>query len=208
MDHADLLRLTQNTSWLFPAGDWTDIRPHLPVLYSLARWVNAPHYGVPDKLSHPPRCFEIGVRQGPSTLALLLAMRETNGSLLSIDFDPVETAVAQRLVAEAELSPWWHFELAHSDLFELPESHQQLDLLWIDGEHHHPQPTQDFTRYAPHVRANGMIVLHDYYLEPWRMDENEDGVRRCVEEVIRPSGQYEWCVLPWSYGLTIVRKLF
>lgn len=197
--------LTYDTSFLFPAGDWCDLRAHLLTLYSIAKNINALPYGKPES-QRPPLCLEIGVRQGPSTMALLLAMRETNGKLISLDIDPVETAVAKQLVAEHGLSGFWDFHLISSDEFARTFK-ETIDFLWIDGDHCDPQPTLDFEHYAPLVRKDGMIAFHDYSLEPWRMDEGENGVFKCVEGV-KQSGQFEVCVLNYSYGLVLMRKLW
>lgn len=197
----DLMDLVETTGWLFPAGEWTDIQAHLPVLYSLARWCNATAQNGRPVIDRPPRCLEIGVRQGVSTVAILLAMRRTGGTLISLDIDPVETAEARKIIDAAGLAAFWDFRLMHSDAFT---SEDPFDFAWIDGDHHDPQPTKDFEHIAPMVRVGGMIAMHDYFVEDWR--EDAGGVARAVE-FAKASGQYEVCTLPWSYGCTILRKL-
>ena len=201
-DEADLMRMVENTAGYTPAGDYFDMRPHLPVLYSIARWCTCSPLGEPLPL-RPPRCLEIGVRQGTSTIAILMAMRRTNGRLISLDFDPVESAVTQQTVREQGLDQWWDFHLAHSDEFAITFT-EELDFLWIDGEHEHPQPSRDFANYAPRVRQGGIIAMHDYWVDSPR--PTALGVLYCVEEV-RKSGQFEICSLPWAYGLTLMRRI-
>lgn len=198
-----LIDMVDDTSSVFPAGDWIDSRPHLLTLYNIARHITCPKYGKPDQ-ARPPRCLEIGVRQGPTTMAILTAMKRTGGRLISLDIDPVETAVAARLIEEAGLSEFWEFHLQSSDDF-YPTFSGELDLLWIDGDHRDPQPTRDFEHFAPFVRTDGVIAMHDFFVEPWR--EDEDGVRKCVEAV-RQTGQYEIMVLPYTYGCVLMRKLW
>lgn len=199
----DLMDLVDDTTFLFPAGQWVDIQPHLPVLYTLARWCTGTRYGVP-MATRPPLCLEIGVRQGVSTVALLLAMRRNGGKLISLDIDPVEPAVAAGIIDAAGLTAFWDFHLIHSDAFYQTFT-GELDFLWVDGDHHAPQPSLDFAHYAPLVREGGMIAMHDYFVEEHRSDAG--GVAQCVEAA-RASGQYEVCTLPWAYGLTIMRKLW
>jgi predicted O-methyltransferase YrrM len=199
-----LIDLMDDTSALFPAGDWVDMRAHLLTLYTLARYCTAPPWG-PPLPTRPPLVLEIGVRQGVSTLALLLAMRKTGGRLISLDTDPVETAVACRLMTETGLAAHWEFHLAHSDAFAA-QCPSGLDLLWIDGDHREPQPSIDFQHYAPKVREGALIVLHDAYLEPWRT--GDFGVPQLLAAIQEQCPHaFERVVLPYGFGLVILRKV-
>ncbi len=197
-----LIDLCDDTMPVFPAGQWSDIQPHLLVLYSLARWCTAPLFGeaVPTR---PPRCLEIGVRQGVSTVAILAGLKRNGGHLVSLDIDPVESAVAADVIARLGLTDQWEFHLEHSDAFASRMT-GELDLLWIDGDHNSPQPQRDFDNYAPFVRQNGIIAMHDRWVEPSRPDEF--GVEACVQSVLGRGG-YELMTLPWTYGLVLMRKL-
>ena len=202
LEHA-VMDLVDDTSFMFPAGDWADIRAHLPVLYTLARWCTCAPFGEPMP-QRGPRCLEIGVRQGVSTVAILSALRRVYGRLVSLDIDPVETDRARAVIEQAGLAPWWEFHLIHSDEFIRTWTLGELDFLWIDGDHQAPQPMRDFTNYEPLVRVGGMIAMHDYYVEPWRSDAG--GVAHAVEAA-RVSGRFEVLTLSYSYGLTLLRKL-
>jgi predicted O-methyltransferase YrrM len=198
---ATLLEMVVDTSGIFPAGNWFDIKSHLPILYTIARCATCTQNGEPVS-QRPILGLEIGVRQGVSTMALLAGIRDGGGGkLISLDFDPVETAVAQRLVADYGLAPFWEFHLTDSTQWsECPDG---LDFLWIDGEHKAPAPWVDVQNYAPHLRENGILLMHDYFVETYR---GEDGVVQAVE-ALKATGQWEVCTLPWCYGLTIARKL-
>lgn len=202
---ATVMEMVTDTSAVFPAGWWFDIAPHLPILYTIARHSTCPQNGEPAA-QRPVRALEIGVRQGPSTLTLLAGIRDAQlgGKLISLDIDPIETAVAQSLVHKAGLSDYWEFHLADSNDWA-PSCPGDLDLLWIDGDHHHPQPSRDVANYGLHLRQGGLLLMHDYFVEEHRADA--DGVKRAVEEM-KATGQYEICTIPWTYGLTIARKLW
>lgn len=204
-DQHQLFDLMDDTRPVFKAsGQWADMQAHLLVLYTLGRYCTAPTYGEPVAL-RPPLALEIGVRQGVSTLALLLGLRRANGRLVSLDIDPVETDVAKQVIQDAGLESLWSFYLEDSnDFIHTERCPKQLDLLWIDGDHRTPQPFRDFNNYAPLVRRNGIIAMHDYFVEPWRVEER--GAQLCVE-AIKVTGEFEVCVLPWCFGLTLMRKM-
>ncbi len=189
-------------------GDWYDMRQHLEILHAVARCVNWPD---PRDLApkRPPMCLEIGVRHGVSTLALLTAMRETGGKLISVEIDPEWAQDATDRVLEAGLGEWWELHIMSSDtLHERLDT--QLDLLWIDGSHEEEFVRADFGHFAPRVRQGGFILMHDYWtaIDPTDPEQpaNDSGVMLVVEEARRTS-KYETLTLPWSHGLTIMRVL-
>lgn len=194
---AHLMRLTRDTRWWTPNGDYYDARAHIPVLYACAKWVNWPDPHLPPLLS--PICVEIGVREGISTLALLHAMRETDGRLISIDCDPETAATATDHITRAGLASWWTLHIAHSDLAveQIPPS---IDLLWIDGDHSYEQVTNDLANYLPRVRQGGVVLMHDYYAaaEPDMPSDVARALIGCPQ-----AAALRWTVLPWSFGLVI-----
>lgn len=184
--------------------DWYDVRPHLLPLYTLAKYVNWPDTRE-DQPKTPPVVLEIGVRHGISTMALLTAMRETGGRLISLEIDPEWAMDALDCVRRANLEPWWDLQIVDSAAYKLPEQ-LTLDLLWIDGSHQEEDVRRDFIRYAPRVRQGGFIAMHDYYYLVDATDEKDSGVKRIVEEA-RATRAYEILVLPWSHGLVLMRVL-
>lgn len=208
-DDGHLMALTRDTSWWCPAGDWNDSRSHLLVLYTIAKWVCWPNptWSVP---AVPPVAVEIGVREGPSTVAILHAMRETGGKLISLECDAGSAAIATTLVNRAGLAPWWELHIVRSEQWA-PYAPAALDFLWIDGDHHEDQVRADVRDYASRVRLNGMVALHDYWSDPACFGSPQGGpfpsdVSVVIEEM-RASGQWEILTLPWSFGLTLCRKV-
>jgi len=171
---------------------WTDVRGHLPLLYAIARFL-------PVRLG-----LEIGVRDGNSTLAILmgLAAQETpDGLLISVDPEPCENAVAR--AQEHGLRALWNFRRQTSAQFSIDLSQEaqrrSFDLLFIDGSHDHADVLNDWLLWGPLVRKDGFILFHDTV--------TYDGPRRVVEEHIpQQRNLFEVCTLPYDHGLTIVRK--
>lgn len=213
---ADLFALTRDTRpWgnsierESPIGDFFDSRPHLLQLYSIAKSVNwmDPTWPAPVV---PPRCVEIGVREGVTTMALLHAMRETGGQLISLECDPDAAAMATRFVEQAERQAWWRLVVERSERFAA-DCPTPIDLLWIDGDHSEEQVRMDVAGYAPKVRVNGFIAFHDYFSDPGCLAAPvsggfPSGVSVVVEE-LRATGNYEVIVYPWAFGLAVCRRL-
>jgi len=60
----------------------------------------------------------------------------------------------------------------------------EIDLLFIDGNHSYKAVMQDYLKFSPFVRDT--IVFHDY------MDERAPGVTQAVDELVVPSGLWEY----------------
>lgn len=207
---AHLFALTRDTQFLSQpvAGDWFDSRPHLLILYTLAKWVCWQNPSLPAPLA-PPVCMEIGVRHGMTSVALLHAMRETSGHLTSIEIDPHWCAESQKVVDRIGLDPWWTLRCADSNTFE--PGVEFVDILFIDGDHSRDQVEREVLKYGPLVRVNGFMLMHDYWsrtdcLGPPVTDPGSQ-VSEVVEEIMRPSGEWEIVCLPWSHGLVIARRV-
>ena len=206
---AELLALTRSTSFATPAGDWSDSRGHLLLFYHIAKWVNWPEPETPQAIRRP-LVLEIGVREGPSSLALLTAMRETGGKLISLECDAEVAAVARQVVERAGLMPWWQLEVARSEDYAASVT-DPLDVLVIDGDHSEKQVRLDVEHYAHKVRPNGFILFHDYWSDAGCRQQPvsppfPSDVSVVVEE-LRATGDYEVLVMPWSFGLAVCRKL-
>jgi predicted O-methyltransferase YrrM len=73
---------------------------------------------------------------------------------------------------------------------------QQIDLLFIDGDHTYEGVKADFEMYSPLVRPGGLIAFHDIVPGP---EEAVGGVPRLWQELKGASGSRE-IVADWSQG--------
>lgn len=167
---------------------------HHRVLEDIARYLPA------------PRALEIGVDQGGTTIPLLRAMSAIDGHLWSVDIKHCRQA--RMNVTEAGLRPWWTFVRACSWEWGMTET-GLFDLVFIDGNH--ARVSRDWDAFEPRVRPGGIILFHDYYggcIRACGVCASCVGTRRLVDGVIRPGWErWECATLPYSHGLTIVRKL-
>jgi predicted O-methyltransferase YrrM len=153
----------------------TDISGHLATLRIFARG----------------NVFEIGVRTGVSTSALLMGVKEHGGHVWSLDIEDCGHLYVD--------NPDWTFLQGHSVidadrvLSVLPHS---LDVLFIDSDHDYVVAHDELRLYGPIVKAGGTILMHD-------TDLAGAGVRKALEEYAQHIGkQPSYCL--GSYGLGVL----
>lgn len=134
----------------------SDVYAHLPTLYRLTIEGGR------------KRALELGTRDGDSTIALLLAMREIGGRLTSVDIEPCPIATAR--VQAAGLQGMWTF--VQTDDLALDWS-EPIDHLFIDTSHRYGRTIEELRKYEPFVVPGGVISLHDTTSYPavWRASE-------------------------------------
>jgi predicted O-methyltransferase YrrM len=122
---------------------------HRLFLFNLARETGAKHV------------VEIGFGGANSAVAFLLALKETGGTLTSIDAaEPFDWAAARIDALEARTQ--WRFVHATSDdAAARMQSLPPIDILLIDGCHSYDQCRRDYMNYAPLVRVGGYVLFHD-----------------------------------------------
>ncbi len=134
-------------------GELRDMRPYTGLLYSIVKYFRA---GADINI------FEIGVRRGISTRALLEGLRDRlevsdtskgNGKLYSVDITERE-----HVIKDKELKKKWEFIYADSTKLKWSK---EIDILFIDGNHSYKYCKADYERYEPFVRKGGLILLHD-----------------------------------------------
>jgi len=203
--------LRDTTAHMFPAGDWRDVRRHLPFLHWVVHNVSRTDPNKPDGL-YPPNIVEIGVRQGPSSLAMLLALRDLpcHGMLHSYDIDEYEPTIAYHVAQMVDVHHFWDLRIQDgregagewTKKFGRPTP---VDFLFIDGNHAAPYPWEDFCAWEGHIRRGGLVAFHDTNIEPWR---DEHGAVEAIERIKadRPNWQV-FTGFPWSYGIGLAHKL-
>jgi len=114
--------------------------------------------------------LELGVRTGNSTLALLLAVKEREGLLVSVDRDPC--LQAKQLVHDCDLEEWWAFEqtdaLTWDGKFSQPiyRTMTTYDLIFVDLDHSYDETKAVLARYTPQVVSDGVVAFHDTVSRP------------------------------------------
>jgi hypothetical protein len=160
------------------------------------------HYDVIPMLARalrPQVYVELGVREA-NLFNLVAPFAET---AIGVDIDPASgTCIEDR--------PNVRFRCCTSDEFleEIERSGLLIDLLFIDADHSRAASLRDFQNYLPHVRPQGLILMHDTHpgdasmVTPTQCGE----VCRAVEELSGADPGYEMVTIPLSPGVTICRK--
>jgi len=99
--------------------------------------------------------YEIGVRDGYSTRAILEALNKTGGRLTSCDI-----ADCQAVIQDADLQRRWTFFQTSSERFASLLS-KPADVIYIDGSHEHADVRADVIGMWPLLKVGGVMILHD-----------------------------------------------
>lgn len=120
----------------------------------------------------PSRVLELGTGQG-GTLFFLTRLASPRATIVSVDLPE------GRFIRGYSAEHQWFYERfrrrrqrlqllrADSHLPWMPKrvatafGGQEIDFLFIDGDHHYEGARQDFETYAPMVRKGGLIAIHD-----------------------------------------------
>lgn len=163
----------------------SDISLHLIRLYELTADIHSP-----DKV-----VVELGVRSGESTTALLAAVNDTGGRLISVDITECRQT-RRRLKGE----PNWVF--FHGDDMELIKKWRKtIDHLFIDTSHTFDHTLVELREWGRWVKDYGIISLHDTNAP------NYPGVMRAVEKYLEENPNFTFTNYPESFGLGVIKKL-
>jgi predicted O-methyltransferase YrrM len=84
----------------------------------------------------------------------------------------------------------------------------QIDMLFIDADHSYESVKNDFEKFFPLVKDNGIILLHDGY--PKDAAHTDDGYcgdgYKAIAELTKSQVGFEMMTIPVHPGVTIVRK--
>ena len=171
---------------------------HLMALFSIALATRGQYY------------IELGVRNGDTTKPLLEAVRINDGMLYSVDIDPAPDIFSH------------HWDFHQKDAVEFLKNWERLqypspDFVYIDDWHSYNHVKKELEILDRIVTPKTVIVLHDLmygntapnYHSDLTMKDGQwanGGPYRAVAEL--DPQFWEFCTLPWSHGLTILRKKY
>ena len=171
---------------------------HLMSLFSLALATKGKYY------------IELGVRNGTTTEPILEAAKLNNGKLYSVDINPC---------SKYNSANWCFVE---QDAIKFLEDWESLhypppDFVYIDDWHSYDHVKKELEILDRIITPKTIIILHDlmygntapYYHSDMTARDGQwanGGPYRAVAE-LNPQF-WEFCTLPWSHGLTILRKKY
>jgi predicted O-methyltransferase YrrM len=139
--------------------------------------------------------LEIGLGMANSTLAFLLALRETGGRLTTVDIAPMLEAIA-RIETVGLKGHWRLVQGASRDVRGRFPPDFHLDILFIDGNHSYNQCKSDYKLYSPLVREGGYIIFHD--------SATIAGVMKLTNELKQRGVEYMH--FPYCNGMFVIHK--
>ncbi len=163
----------------------------------------------------PARALEIGTANG-GTLFLLCRLAESDARIMSIDLPEGKFGGGY---PEWKIPMYHRFATSDQELELLRgDSHrletlqrvetffqkEELDYLFIDGDHSYEGVKQDYEMYSPLVRKGGLIVFHDIVEHP----DSDCQVDRYWHEV-KEGKNYKEFVRDWEqgkYGIGLIIK--
>lgn len=140
------------------------------------------------------RILELGVRQGVSTRALLLAAQFLGAHLWSVDVDPC--LEASRAIDGWGLTQHWSFIRAESREFLRSWRPGPMDLVFIDSGHSYELTLDELRLTSRLLWPWGVILLHD------TQDPNWPGVAQAVRQFLALDPErYSYQELGTRHGL-------
>jgi len=178
-----------------------DSDKHFLTLFSIALASGAKHI------------IELGVREGGTTLPLLIAANLNKGILHSVDINKTP------YIPPLDLKSSWKFY--QQDAIQFLESwdrEKEVGLVYVDDWHSYSHVKKELEQLDSIVSPSSIIVLHDlmygetcpFYHSDLTSSAGpqwaDGGPYRAVAE-LNPQF-WEFATLPWNNGLTILRKKY
>jgi predicted O-methyltransferase YrrM len=140
---------------------------------------------------------ELGVEEGMSTRAFLIALNKTSGSLYSCDIK--DQPKTRELMKEHKLDEWWEFNVMNDlDWGKTLPQKAWIDILFIDTSHTLEQTRAELDLFVPMVLDGGMILLHD--------TESFPAVKQAIKEYIVAHPQWQFFNFTHNNGLGVLTR--
>tara|TARA_R110000787_G_scaffold257559_3_gene362737 strand:+ start:55 stop:663 length:609 start_codon:yes stop_codon:yes gene_type:complete len=156
--------------------------------------------------------IELGVRDGQTTLPLVMAAKNNGGKLYSVDLSPPPNNISKEYLP--------HLEYFQQDAIEFLGSwdkSKDIDFIFIDDWHSYEHVKKELSILDTLVSPRTVIVLHDlmygntcpFYHADLSVDTGQwasGGPYRAVAE-LNPQF-WEYATIPYNNGLTLLRKKY
>lgn len=156
--------------------------------------------------------IELGVRDGTTTLPILIATAINGGELFSVDTQNTTFQCPE------EFGRNWKFVQSDAvDFLAAWDNNRKIDFVYIDDWHAYEHVKKELAYLDAYVGPSSMILIHDlmygntepFYHTDLTVKKGQwanGGPYRAVAEL--DLNFWEWATLPWNNGLTILRKKY
>ncbi|MBL7161901.1 MAG: class I SAM-dependent methyltransferase [Anaerolineales bacterium] len=141
-------------------------------------------YKLTRKFDHNSVIVEIGSYLGASTTFLAAAAKENKSQVYCVDTWMNEGMTEgtrdtyQEFISNTTLYQQQIYPLRGRSEDIAKEFDNQIDLLFLDGDHSYKSCRADVESWLPKVKNGGIIILHDY---GW-----SEGVQKVVRDMVKP----------------------
>lgn len=149
--------------------------------------------------------FEFG--SGFSSKAILVALDQTDGKLISCDSRPLEqTSKTYDHTKLGDLFLRWRYIQKKSKEALKDIEGEIFDVVLHDGSHTWREVAEDLQTIVPHMKKGGILMVHDtaHPTDNYQLDKAIDVIDASRSEC---GYEVERLTLPYGYGLTIIRVL-
>ncbi len=143
------------------------------------------------KETNAQKVVELGTNVGDSTRVFANALLGTGGKLLTIDIEPPVRN--------------WHKEIPYPNVAFVTQDSlkvnfaEEIDLLFIDSDHHKNHVLSELRKYGIWVRVGGRILLHDITHSEYGKEITE-----AVNEWSKEVGIKNWQAYNVQHGLGVI----
>lgn len=166
-----------------------DMGPHLPVIKAIVKNMS------------PSVVLEIGVRNGISTSAIMEGMKESEepGEYHGCDIN--DQVKLPQIYENSQLHIMPSDKLAQRWT-------KEIELLFIDGSHVYEQVKKDYLNFSKHLKVGGFMFFHDTCppTERFKSESLCGSAYKVLNDLARDK-RFEVVTLPYSFGLTICRRV-
>jgi len=156
--------------------------------------------------------IELGVREGRTTLPLVMAAKHNGGKLYSVDLDPYPNNIGK------EYFPYWeYFQQDAVEFLEKWDPNIDIDLIYIDDWHSYDHVKRELSILDTIISPRTIVILHDlmygntcpFYHVDLSVNTGQwasGGPYRAVAEL--DPQFWEYATVPYNNGLTLLRKKY
>jgi len=165
-----------------------NMKEEVPILYNETIKLNA------------KKIIDLGVQDGWSTRAFLLACKKTDGHVWSVDIRDYPRTSHE--IKNWGLSNRWSFFVMNDLEFIKLWNKGLVDIVMIDTSHTYDQTLKELEEYSKIVRKGGIILLHDIYIH--RRDVK---VKEAMIDFLKQNPGWKYSEYKTECGLARLEKL-
>ena len=148
------------------------------------------------------RVIELGTGSGESTEAFLLALELTRGHLWTVDIRPRDEVVGR---LGKRYGKRFTFHQGDSLDFVATWTKGKADIIFIDTSHTYEQTLRELELFAPLLKEDGTIYLHDA-LSHITYSDPQYGVMKAIETYREQNPGWTFKVFYTPYGLGEMKR--